>query len=93
MDNFLYPLFLSTSGDNYSKYNNPAVDTALSEARKVVDDDQRKIAYRAINQLVGADLPVIPLFYYSHNNVCSDKVVSFYLDAQTKGDFEKAELA
>ncbi|MDO4798606.1 MAG: ABC transporter substrate-binding protein [Coriobacteriales bacterium] len=93
MDNFLYPIFLSTSENNYSKYNNPAVDEALQQARQITDEEKRKQAYRQINKLVGADMPVVPIMFYSHMQVGSDKLKSFYYDPQTKGEFAKAEMA
>ena len=92
MDNFLYPIFLSTSENNYSKYNNPEVDAGLLAARQMTDETERKAEYRKINAMVGADMPVVPIMFYSHNQVGSEKLKSFYYDPQTKGDFAKAEM-
>ena len=39
LDNFLYPLFTTGSGDNYAFYSDPAVDQALLDARATVDTD------------------------------------------------------
>ncbi len=93
MDNFLYPIFLSTSENNYSKYNNPEVDAGLLAARQMTDEAERKAEYRKINAMVGADMPVVPIMFYSHNQVGSEKLKSFYYDPQSKGDFAKAEMA
>ena len=93
MDNFLYPIFLSTSENNYSKYNNPEVDAGRLAARQMTDEAERKAEYRKINAMVGADMPVVPIMFYSHNQVGSEKLKSFYYDPQTKGDFAKAEMA
>lgn len=93
MDNFLYPNFLSTSDNNYSKYNNEDVDNGLVEARQIIDDEERKAAYREINAMIGADMPVVPVMFYSHNHVGSDRLASFFFDAMGKGDFANAELA
>lgn len=93
LDNMLYPNFLSSAENNYSKYKNDEVDKALAEARKIVDDDERRVAYRAINKLIGADMPVVPVMFYSHNHVGSERMGSFYYDAQGKGEFAIAELA
>ena len=37
MDNFLYPLFTTGSGDNKSQYSNPEVDKGLEAARAITD--------------------------------------------------------
>jgi len=88
-DNFLYPLFQSKSGDNKSAYKNPAVDTALDEARKTLDDAARIKAYQAINATIAADNPVIPVMFYKHTRVGSARLHNFTWDAQGLGDFTK----
>ena len=81
MDNFLYPTFFSTADNNYSKWNSPDFDAKVEAARKIVDDDERRAAYREANQIVGDDMPVIPIMWYAHNHVGSDKFKSVYYDA------------
>ncbi len=93
MDNFIYPNFLTTSENNYSKYSNKELDEGLVEARKILDEEKRKAAYRELNAMIGKDLPVIPLMYYAHNNVGSERLKNLYYNPQTKADFEKAEFA
>lgn len=93
MDNFLYPNFLSTAENNYSKYVNADVDKALADARQIIDDEERKTAFREINQMIGADMPVIPVMFYSHNHVGSERLGSFFYDPQGKAEFARAELA
>ena len=86
-DNFLYPLFQSKAGDNKSKYNNPAVDTALDDARKTVDNAARIAAYQAIDKTIAADNPVLPMMFYKHTRVGSKRLHNFVWDAQGLGDF------
>lgn len=91
MDNFLYPLFLSTSADNYSNFNDATVDTKLSEARQAVDEADRLAMYQDISKSVGDQASVIPMFYYRHTRVASDRVNNgifspnglFYFDGVT----------
>ena len=92
MDNFLYPNFYSTADNNYEKYNNPEVDAALDAARQIQDDEQRKVAYRTICAKIGEDMPVVPIMFYAHNYVGSERVKTFNYDAQTIPHFETAEL-
>lgn len=86
-DNFLYPLFQSKSGDNKSKYSNPAVDKALDDARKITDDAARIKAYQEIDKTIAADNPVLPLMFYKHTRVGSKRLHNFTYDAQGLGDF------
>jgi len=92
MDNFLYPNFYSTADNNYSKYNNSEVDSQLEAARQIVDEDERKAACRAVNQLVAEDMPVIPIMYYSNGKIASERVAKFYYDPQNIGHFDTAEM-
>ena len=76
MDNFLYPLFKTGSADNFSNYSNPEVDSKLEEARTTVDDAERVALYQEIEKIVGEDAAVVPMFYYKHTRVASDRVVN-----------------
>ncbi len=93
MDNFLFPNFFSTADNNYGGYNNPDVDAAMLAARQIQDEEERKAAYRQICHQVGEDMPVIPIMFYAHNYVGTDRLASFYYDSQTIPHFETAELA
>jgi len=92
MDNFLYPLFKTGSGDNYSGYSNPEVDAKLEEARTTVDDDQRIELYREIEQMVGEDTPLMPLMFYRHRHVASDRVMDGVYSATGLFDFTNVWL-
>ena len=94
MDNFLYPLFHSDSigGDNKSAYSNKEVDRAISEARSTVDADKRVKMLQDADKKIAEDCPVIPLMFYTHTTVGSDRVKSFYLDPQKHADLADAEL-
>lgn len=73
-DNFLYPLFKTGSADNYSFYSNADVDKKLDEARTTTDPDARLALYQEVEDQVGEDAAVIPMFYYRHTRVASDRV-------------------
>ena len=92
MDNFIYPNFFSTADNNYSKYNNPDLDAAIKEARQIQDETERKAKYRKINQMAGEDLPIIPIMWYSHVHIGSERVKTLFYDPQGKADLDKAEL-
>lgn len=93
MDNFLYPNFFSSADNNYGPYENPDVDAAILAARQITDEEERKAAYREVCATIGNDMPVIPIMFYAHNYVGTERLASFNYDAQTIPHFETAELA
>ena len=95
MDNFLYPLFHSDSlgGDNRSGYSNPEFDAKVDEARTTVDDEERVAKMQEADAMVAADCPVIPVMFYTHTIVGSDRVKYLYVDPQKHADLGTAELA
>jgi len=93
MDNFLYPLFATGSGDNYSFYSDPAVDQALLDARATVDTAERIAKYQAIERTIGEAAPVIPLVMYRMGRVCSDRVLGLVLSPQGLLNLEQAWIA
>ena len=93
MDNFLYPLFVTDGDNNYGKYSNDAVDKGLLDARSTASDDERVAKYQEVDKLIAADMPVIPLFYYKHQMVCSQRVKSLYMDPQKLCDMSAVELS
>lgn len=90
MDNFLYPLFDSKSGDNSAYYSNPAVDTAIQDARKIVDTSARIAAYQAVEKMIGEDAPVIPIVTYRHHDLGSERIRGFVYSPQGLPALEKA---
>ncbi|MHB1017375.1 MAG: peptide ABC transporter substrate-binding protein [Coriobacteriia bacterium] len=93
MDNFLYPLFKTGSSDNYSFYSNADVDAKLDEARTTVDDDARVALYQEIESIVGEDAVSIPMFYYRHTRVASDRVNDGVYSANGLFTFESCWLS
>ena len=93
MDNFLYPNFFTGADNNYEEYSNPEADQLMLEARQIQDEEERKAACRKICGMIGKDMPVIPIMFYAHNYVGSERLKSFMYDAQTKPHFETVELA
>ncbi len=90
MDNFLYPLFLSSSADNNAFWVDPAVDEALVAARSIADTEERIAAYQAIDRIVGEASPVIPVVTYGHRAVGSDRVRGLVYSPQTLYNLDKA---
>lgn len=62
-DNFLYPLFYSTTEDNKSNYNNPDYDQLIEQARMETDEDARIKIYQQAEDLVLEDMPIVPMWW------------------------------
>lgn len=65
-DNFLYPLFSSTSfgaGGNYAFYSDPTTDSLLALARRTQDDAARERLYRTIDERVYRAAPWLYLWF------------------------------
>lgn len=92
MDNFMYPNFFSTADNNYSHYKNDEVDQKILAARQITDDEERKAAYREITHLIGEDMPVIPIMFYAHDHVGSERIKNLFYDAQGKAHLYDCEL-
>ena len=92
MDNFLFPLFYSTSADNYQGYNNPEVDQMLLEARSIRDEDERIAKYRDIEKIVLDDSAFILVYQYGHRKVLKDYVKGFATSAAESYDLSTVYL-
>ena len=62
-DNFLRPLFYSTSPANPSGYQNAEVDRLLDQAWTETSYSTRNRLYRKAEKLILMDSPLIPIFY------------------------------
>jgi oligopeptide transport system substrate-binding protein len=93
MDNFLFPIFNSTSTDNYSKFADPTIDKAIADARAISDTAARIAAYQAIDVKIGAELPIIPMMFYKHHHVVSSRVHDFVFSSMYLVDFSKTWLS
>ena len=48
-------------GANVGQYTNPEVDALLRASVSLIDQEQRKVNYRRVQEIVRADLPMLPL--------------------------------
>nr|WP_052074583.1 ABC transporter substrate-binding protein SapA [Shewanella mangrovi] len=65
-DNFFTPLLSCgsvNSHNNWAKWCNKDFDQLLSQAKDITDKEGRKQLYRAAEQIVGEQVPLIPLAY------------------------------
>jgi oligopeptide transport system substrate-binding protein len=62
-ENFLRPLFAAGGEANYSRWSNPSYDLFIAQARTERNDATRIDRYRRAEDLVLANLPVVPLWW------------------------------
>jgi len=83
LDNWLFPLFYSTSGDNHARYKNPQVDTLIKDAQGTINASERLKKQQDAEDLILEDMPVIPIFYSKSAIVYkADKFENFPIDIQ-----------
>jgi peptide/nickel transport system substrate-binding protein len=61
-DGIIFPLF--RSGSTWSKYSNPAYDTAVDAARNTLDEAKRLTEYRKAYEILREDVPGLGLYQY-----------------------------
>jgi oligopeptide transport system substrate-binding protein len=73
-DNFLGVYDSNAGRLNYSGYNNPAFDKALTHAISLPDPIARNDALRVAEQEMLKDFPVLPIYFYVSKALVSDDV-------------------
>ena len=92
MDNFLYPLFYTGTGDNRSQYSNRSVDEKIIEARAITDNDARIKLYQDVDDLLGEDAVVVPVMFFRHHHVGSERLKDFYFGPDFLPALNKADM-
>ncbi len=62
------------AGGNRGRYANPHVDALLTQAASTADLQQRREAYRQVQQILSVELPAIPLWYPDNNVVHTRRI-------------------
>ncbi|MEK7747599.1 MAG: ABC transporter substrate-binding protein [Nitrospirota bacterium] len=84
-----YELFHSQSvppnGSNRVRYQNEKMDKLVEEGRVLVDPDQRKPVYKAVQEILAKDVPYVSLWHTKNVAVMKKEVIGYTLYAN--GDF------
>ncbi|MBX7265284.1 ABC transporter substrate-binding protein [Micromonospora sp. Llam7] len=92
METYLYPLYGTGAGSNNSGYTNPEFD-ALMEEGDSADSIQAAIpAYQKAEDLLGEDLPVIPMWWNKVGAVYGENVDQFVWNAVSDADYGATSL-
>ncbi|MFZ1115651.1 MAG: ABC transporter substrate-binding protein [Propionibacteriaceae bacterium] len=74
IENFLAPLYATGASSNDGEYSNPKFDAKLKEAAAAASLDEANKLYQEAEDILGKDLPVIPMWYYDQASGWSDRV-------------------
>jgi oligopeptide transport system substrate-binding protein len=75
--NFLFLFLSDNKGFNSGKYANPKFDALLQRGADELDLAKRAAVLREADAILAAEMPWIPLMYYSSKNLVSPKLVGF----------------
>ncbi len=62
-ENFLSPLFLSESGDNYASYVNPDFDAAINDFKAAPSEAEGNAFLATAQEILNEDMPVAPIVF------------------------------
>jgi len=88
-DYFLYELFASDVANNFTGFSNETVDEMLMEARTIGDADERAAKYKEINALIQAENPLVPIAFYAHRMITSDRMNDVTISSLNNVDFRR----
>jgi ABC-type transport system substrate-binding protein len=86
-DYFLYELFYTDNANNFTGFSNTEVDAMLMEARTIGDADARADKYREINALIAAENPLVPIAFYAHRMIASERMNDLTISSLNNVDF------
>ncbi len=96
-ENFLYPLFHSANrggGGNRSFFSDPAIDSDIEAASRILDAGARANACARIDSLVFAQAPWVYLYFPTTFHIVSERVTGYRLPSLYLGnDFSGVTVA
>ncbi|MCL2438803.1 MAG: peptide ABC transporter substrate-binding protein [Coriobacteriia bacterium] len=87
-DYFLYELFSTGNMNNFTGFSDAEVDEALIAVRAIGDPDERAAEYQRINQLIQVQNPLIPIAYYAHRMITSDRMNNVTINTLDRVDYK-----
>lgn len=94
-DNFLTPLFSCASiksGNNFSQYCNPKLNTIIQTAKNAPNEKQRKAAYHRALNIIHKEALWLPLAHPYNHTVLSKRIKGFVTNPYGHVDFSKISM-
>jgi oligopeptide transport system substrate-binding protein len=79
--NFLEPLYATDAGANFASYSNPEFDALVAQGNAADGNDEAIALYNRAEDVLLADMPIVPLFFDVTQSVHSDDVDGVVVDA------------
>lgn len=77
-------------GQNYPGWRNPEIDALTDRGGRTVDVEARRQIYFRIQELIGQEAPVIPLYFRSNIDAVKDTVVNYKPNPTLSGNLWNA---
>jgi oligopeptide transport system substrate-binding protein len=91
--NFL-EMFLTGGGNNNSQYANPAFDALVKQAQSTaVAEERMRLMHQAEDILVGRDMAVGPIYFYTQTYMLNPKITGVYYTPLGFFFFKNAQVA
>jgi oligopeptide transport system substrate-binding protein len=82
--NTFLELFITDGGQNYGKYSNPKFDALIKQAARMKPGaDRYKVLQQAEDILVTQDQAIIPIYFYTNQNMIDTNVWGGWFDTPT----------
>jgi ABC-type transport system substrate-binding protein len=92
METYLKPLYGTDTGSNNSGYTNPEFDKLITEGDSAADLAGAIAKYQAAEDIVGEDLPVLPMWWGKIAALQSENVETFVWNKISDADYGKMTL-
>ncbi|NGM13912.1 ABC transporter substrate-binding protein [Verrucosispora sp. WMMA2044] len=92
METFLYPLYGTGAGSNNSGYSNEAFDNLMKQGDSAESIQAAIPSYQQAEDILGEDLPVIPMWWNKVGAVYSENVDQFVWNAVSDADYGAISL-
>ncbi len=73
-----FDLWETGNGNNDTNWGNPEYDRLLHSALSTHDNTARFAIYQQMEKILVAEMPIMPIFYYTHARLISPRVKGFY---------------
>ncbi|MEQ4302888.1 ABC transporter substrate-binding protein [Plantactinospora sp. B6F1] len=92
MENYLGPLFTTNGSSNYYGYSNPDFDRLVQEGTAAATADEAVKKYQQAEEILAAEMPVIPLRFGQNVYAHSSRVKNVEVDLFQVVDMTKIEV-
>jgi oligopeptide transport system substrate-binding protein len=93
VENWVGPLYVTGGSSNDGLYSNPQVDALYKEGTAAADTEAAHAKFAEATKLIDADVPSMPIYFYSQQSGFSNKVKNGQVTWQGAPDLSSFEIA